>query len=523
MTREEQRLGKFKLVPVYLLIAFLEGGLLMVSELVAARTMAPLFGSSVFVWGIVLSITLLALSIGYYVGSLYFSRILNKIRFMSALLFLVGFFLVILPWLGNLQIGLCNNLSFHFALIVSAFLLLVPPVTLCGILSPTLVGVMHDQLSGHAAGSAGRVYAISTFGGVVLTLFTAYIFLPEWGIRFTCMLIGLLTLAIASVIFTISNTVNKVIVGILGAAVALIGFNQIKPFRLKANGNFKTFRVSEGIMGQILVADFPTMSEGNLTSERHLFVNGIIQTSYIPDNPNLNNHAYFNGIESVLSRLPQNSPVLILGLGGGILANYAQGLGLKVDAVEIDHRIVDCARTYFGLHPDVSVFTQDARGYVRTCSKKYACILIDLFRGEEPPTYFFTAESFSSMKSMLTPDGILLMNSNGYFSEEIGAGNRAILKTMLANGLTTSVFNSSNVESQSSMIILAGEEDAVIKYKVDEPFVKVQPKITSLDDLLTDDRPIFDLLNHHAALEWRKGYLRYLLPLYEQNKIPLVL
>jgi hypothetical protein len=65
--------------------------------------------------------------------------------------------------------------------------------------------------------------------------------------------------------------------------------------------------------------------------------------------------------------------------------------------------------------------------------------------------------------------------------------------------------------------------DRIKYYTEDNPFVKVQPKITSHDDLLTDDRPVFDLLNHHAALEWRKGYLRYLLPLYEQNKIPLIL
>jgi predicted membrane-bound spermidine synthase len=513
---------KSSISALLLLVAFIEGGLLMVTELVAARTMAPLFGSSVFVWGIVLSITLLALSIGYFLGSLYFSRIKNKIRFLSSLLLLVGLFLVIIPWIGKVQIALCNNLSFHVALVVSAFLLLVMPVILCGIISPTLVGLMHDHQKGHASNSAGRIYAISTLGGVALTLLTAYILLPEWGIRFTCVLIGLLTVAIASAILIISNAANKILVGLLGVTIVFIGLNQIKPFRIQSNGSYKTFRVSEGIMGQILVADFPTLSEGQLASERHLFVNGIIQTSYIPNNPNLNNHAYFKGIESVLSRLPQKSPILILGLGGGILANYSQSLGLKVDAVELDQRIVDCARTYFGLHPDVSVFTQDARGFIRTCQKKYACILIDLFRGEEPPTYFFTSESFSCMNSLLLTDGVILMNSNGYFSDEIGAGNRAILKTIQANGLKTKVFNSSSLEANSSMIILAAREASALELKVDDPFIQVNPEITADDDLLTDDRPVFDLLNQHAALEWRKGYLQYLLPLYEQNKIPLI-
>jgi spermidine synthase len=506
-----------------LLLAFLEGGLLMAAELIASRIMAPLFGSSVYVWGIVLSLTLLALSLGYFAGSALFGRIKNKLQFVLLCLTGIGFSLLIMPSIGQIQIRLCGMFSFHLALIASALLLLIPPVLLCGILSPTLVGLMHEQRNDHAAISAGRIYAVSTLGGVVLTLLTAYIFLPEWGIRFTCTAVGLLAVFIGALMLALYKSGNKMLLTGLMVAALLTGFNQIKPRGKQSDLNFKTFRVSEGIMGQILVADFPTMSEGKLASERHLFVNGIIQTSYIPDNPNLNNHAYFKGIESVLSRLPKESSVLILGLGGGILANYAQSLNLKVDAVELDQRIVDCARKYFGLHPDVSVFTQDARGYIRTCSKKYACILIDLFRGEEPPSYFFTTESFSRMKSLLAPNGIVLMNSNGYFSGEIGAGNRAILKTMQACGLMPAVFNSSAVEAQSSMIILARREASAPQLKVDAPFVQVYPQINANDELLSDNRPVFDVLNHHAALEWRKGYLQYLLPLYEQHKIPLIL
>lgn len=58
-----------RLQAAYLLaIAFLSGAALMALEIAGSRLLAPYFGSSVFVWGSLISVFLAALSVGYYVG-----------------------------------------------------------------------------------------------------------------------------------------------------------------------------------------------------------------------------------------------------------------------------------------------------------------------------------------------------------------------------------------------------------------------------------------------------------------------
>src|SRR3989337_1028226 len=49
-------------------VVFGAGAALMGLEIVGSRVLAPYFGSSVYVWGSLISIFLAALSVGYYVG-----------------------------------------------------------------------------------------------------------------------------------------------------------------------------------------------------------------------------------------------------------------------------------------------------------------------------------------------------------------------------------------------------------------------------------------------------------------------
>jgi len=55
-------------------VAFLSGGVLLGLEIVASRILAPYFGNSVYVWGSLISVFLLALSIGYWLGGVLADR-----------------------------------------------------------------------------------------------------------------------------------------------------------------------------------------------------------------------------------------------------------------------------------------------------------------------------------------------------------------------------------------------------------------------------------------------------------------
>jgi hypothetical protein len=49
-----------------LFLSFVEGAAVMVAELCGARLLAPVFGSSLYVWSSVMGITLGALAFGYF-------------------------------------------------------------------------------------------------------------------------------------------------------------------------------------------------------------------------------------------------------------------------------------------------------------------------------------------------------------------------------------------------------------------------------------------------------------------------
>ena len=53
---------------LHYLVVFVSGAVLMALEIAGSRVLAPFFGSSIFVWGSLISVVMTALSIGYYWG-----------------------------------------------------------------------------------------------------------------------------------------------------------------------------------------------------------------------------------------------------------------------------------------------------------------------------------------------------------------------------------------------------------------------------------------------------------------------
>ena len=49
-------------------IVFLTGASVMVIELLGTRMIAPFYGASLYVWSSLISVTMIALAIGYFVG-----------------------------------------------------------------------------------------------------------------------------------------------------------------------------------------------------------------------------------------------------------------------------------------------------------------------------------------------------------------------------------------------------------------------------------------------------------------------
>jgi spermidine synthase len=288
---------------------------------------------------------------------------------------------------------------------------------------------------------------------------------------------------------------------------------------------------SEGLLGQLLVADV-SQHGGSGSSERMLLMNRIIQT--VADEKTFKPKSdYIYYISSVSSKLPQKSDALVIGLGGGTTANiFENNFGFNVDAVELDQRIAEVARQYFGLSGKVNVIVDDARHYLEETQKKYDVILFDVYRAESPPPHVFTLESLAKTKSLLKEDGLIVVNFNGYLERKTGRAARSIYKTMLAAGLEARILPTPGAEANRNLLFLASlnkQDFHTVRSplllhgkQADIETLFLNPQKVDLSDavVLTDDKPILELLNIPAGAAWRKGYTEMTKAFYKEG-VPL--
>ena len=155
-------------------IAGWSGFYVMLVELLSGRLIAPSFGSSIYVWGSVIFIFMLGLSIGYLLGGIY-SRYNPSVRRLCAIL--VASALATLPTLF-ISTWLLDEVFYHIAdprygsLVTCVGLFLVPTI-LAGMISPYAIRIIvkNKESSGH---DAGYLYFISTLGSSFGTLITAF-------------------------------------------------------------------------------------------------------------------------------------------------------------------------------------------------------------------------------------------------------------------------------------------------------------------------------------------------------------
>ena len=180
-------------------VVFISGAVLMSLEIVGSRVLAPNFGSSIFVWGSLISVVMAALSIGYYWGGWLsarepsFGKLLVLLLIPGILIFFLPFiYPAVNDWIAGVDFG--NRLN---PLVACSALFLLPGIFL-GTVSPYVIRLAATQL--HTVGStAGTLYAVSTCGSICGTLLTAFYLIPVLGVANIIHALGI-TLACLSLV-----------------------------------------------------------------------------------------------------------------------------------------------------------------------------------------------------------------------------------------------------------------------------------------------------------------------------------
>src|SRR2546421_3592663 len=182
-------------------LVFISGMASLGVEFGASRLLAPYFGTSLYVWGVLIGLILIYLSAGYVIGG----RLADKYPREEVLY-------QITAWSG-LWIGINSLVSYPIQLIsqqgfkelsvglvagtlLAVVLLFAAPVILLGCVGAFAHRLpLRDVETG--GNTAGRVYALSTAGSILGTFLPVFWFIPTYGTRPTLEGFGLVLVAVS--------------------------------------------------------------------------------------------------------------------------------------------------------------------------------------------------------------------------------------------------------------------------------------------------------------------------------------
>lgn len=182
---------------IYLLAGW-SGYFVMALELLGGRALAPYFGSGIYVWGAIITLFMLSLSIGYLIGgSLSTTR--PSLDKLSAILLLatVAALPCVLASSPILEFIFDRIPDPRYGALCASVALFFLPITVSGAISPYAVRLLVDGL-GTSGQVAGKVFFVSTLGSTLGTLLTSFylVLLFEldqilWGMMAISLLIGM--------------------------------------------------------------------------------------------------------------------------------------------------------------------------------------------------------------------------------------------------------------------------------------------------------------------------------------------
>lgn len=159
-----------------LCLAFVSGFIIMSIELLGGRILAPYFGSSIYVWGSIITVFMLSLSIGYLCGGRLSLRSPTLQRYGS---FFVIAAVLLLPLVlfGNqlMEAVFLRIEDPRYGSLTVSMLLFFLPTAVLGMIAPYSVRLLVSD--SHSSGNvAGMLYFISTLGSALGTLGTSFYF-----------------------------------------------------------------------------------------------------------------------------------------------------------------------------------------------------------------------------------------------------------------------------------------------------------------------------------------------------------
>ena len=253
---------------------------------------------------------------------------------------------------------------------------------------------------------AGRLYALSTAGSILGTLFTAFYWINVAGIHVITACIGWALIALGALLLAVawarSEKRSPGAKSVIASAALLV-------MPAAARAQSRVVFHQDTMYHHIAVEDTGPW--------RELKFDRSSQSGMLRSDPLRSMYTYTDGFH--LAPLYRPGLKRVLFVGGGAATGPKQFRAfypeVQVDVVEIDPAVIAAAEKFFSFKPDAhaSVTIQDGRRYLMTTAQSYDAIIVDAYYADSIPFQVTTVEFMRLLKRRLTPGGVALFNIIG--------------------------------------------------------------------------------------------------------------
>lgn len=390
-------------LPLFLII-FLEGYVVLSTELLAIRMLIPFTGSGTDTVSIIIAAILMPLAFGYFAGGGFRpsgkisvrTRLIKNLTIASAILSF-GLSYTFLNDAFEFTVNVLHITNRLYITSLYSLIFLVYPVFLLGQTVP-LIG--HYFSRERLPVMAGRILFFSTMGSFMGAVFCTLVLMAFAGVHNAVIVtIGCMVFLVFLLNKNWAAPSNIIVTLCLAATLAMNSPMMLSALHIIKDNKYNTIGIRESAKGD---ARYMIL---NRTSASAVYIDG--------DDPYF---AYTKFIEeNFLMPLTDDKKiksVLVLGAGGFTMGRTdKQNNYLYVD---IDKDLKENAEKYLlqeKLTPNKKFQAIEARAFLNQTKDKYDIIVLDLYRDPvSVPEYLITKEFFQNVKNHLKDGGVMVGN-----------------------------------------------------------------------------------------------------------------
>ena len=406
------------------------GGLAMLVQVVWNRTFSMMIGSSTYTFTLILSVFLAGLAAGSWFGSWFADRLKRPTLGISLILLLIALGI----WMGVVCMDQLPIYFFQWAKgtdltpttlfriktwLIASWIAL--PTLCMGCLFPFIIRAAFQNID-QPGKAVGRFYAINTFGAIIGSFTSGFVWTPLLGLQGTllfCVVMYVLC-SVALLAFTPVDLKGGSHKFLAAAGICLLFLFLWTPSWDQQKVSMGLFRIAHlkrhtSLPSTAPIAYYKEGLYATVTIEKYgrhraLKFNGKTDASSASDMPT----QIQSGLLPFLFR-PKAKDVAVIGWGSGVTVGAALHYPLKhMDAVEIEPAVIEASKHFQKWNhnpqrdPRLRLHLDDGRNFLKKTPRQYDIII------SEPSnpwmsgvSALFTKEFFAIAAQKLRPKGVL--------------------------------------------------------------------------------------------------------------------